>query len=166
MALAVCCCPLTRRGVQAAPCTVAANYMFFDGGCGAVGNLLLANLVSTHFYAAAATADVGSGDPGDCSGIASKCVGARCFQPTHALIASLCVLAVLASVVIACRNVGLYRQIKRNADLARHAATEATPSLLPGDIAASPCTSGEVGTTSRTPLLGALTEPQRSHKQP
>lgn len=31
------------------------NYMFFDGGCGAVGTLLLANLLPTTFYAAAAS---------------------------------------------------------------------------------------------------------------
>ena len=107
---------------------LAANYLFFDGGCGAVGTLLLANLLPTYFYARAATNDDDEGGSGadptnsTCAGSSTTCLGPQCFLPTHSIIAGLCVLAVVASAVIARRSAGLYRQIKRNADLIARAA--------------------------------------------
>ena len=110
---------------------LAANYLFFDGGCGAVGTLLLANLLPTYFYARAATNDDHEGGSGadptnsTCAGSSTTCLGPQCFLPTHSIIAGLCVLAVVASAVIARRSAGLYRQIKRNADLIARAAVGA-----------------------------------------
>jgi hypothetical protein len=119
---------------------LAANYLFFDGGCGAVGTLLLANLLPTFFYSRAATDDdeggSGAGSGPDltnrtCAGSSSTCLGAQCFLPTHSIIAGLCLLAVVASAVIARRSAGLYRQIKRNADLIARAAVGARRTAPP-----------------------------------
>ena len=72
---------------------LAANYMFYDGLCGATGTLLLANVLVGTFYS-------GSG-----------CSGPKCFGPTHAVIAALCVAGAAASGIIVYRSSGLYRQI-------------------------------------------------------
>ena len=158
---------------------LAANYLFFDGGCGAVGTLLLANLLPTFFYSRAATDDdeggSGAGSGPDltnrtCAGSSSTCLGAQCFLPTHSIIAGLCLLAVVASAVIARRSAGLYRQIKRNADLiaraavgAREGATSAVVGgggasgvLVPGATEGSkPTLSLQYGATS----AAAMTQP-------
>jgi hypothetical protein len=159
---------------------LAANYLFFDGGCGAVGTLLLANLLPTFFYSRAATDDDDEGGSGagsgpdltnrTCAGSSSTCLGAQCFLPTHSIIAGLCLLAVVASAVIARRSAGLYRQIKRNADLiaraavgAREGATSAVVGgggasgvLVPGATEGSkPTLSLQYGATS----AAAMTQP-------
>ena len=72
---------------------LATNYMFYDGLCGAMGTLLLANVLVGAFYS-------GSG-----------CTGGKCFGPTHSIIAALCVAGAMASGVIVYRSSGLYRQI-------------------------------------------------------
>ncbi len=147
---------------------LAANYMFFDGGCGAVGTLLLANLLPTYVYAQGATDDDDDGEGGSggapgngtCPGASSTCLGAACFLPTHAIIAGLCALAVIASAIIARRSVGLYRQIKRNADLASRAsegsASAAVPTAAEGRAPSLQYVTPSAGMT--TPLLGVVAQ--------
>jgi MFS family permease len=77
---------------------LATNYMFFDGSCGAIGTMLLANALPAFVYANAARG-------------AADCVGPLCFGPTHAVIALLCGCAVVASVAIGCKTTELYRSI-------------------------------------------------------
>jgi hypothetical protein len=73
------------------------NYMFYDGVGGALGAILLANLLPSSIYQASAVGNV--------------CDGAMCFGPTHAILAALCVLAMGASLVISRRSASLYQQI-------------------------------------------------------
>ena len=77
------------------------NYLFFDGGCGSVGNLVIANLLSTIVYSRAMHGHAGA---------SGQCIGPACFGPTHAVEAFLCALSVCAAAVLALRATPLYRQ--------------------------------------------------------
>ena len=92
---------------------LATNYMFFDGLCGAVGTMLLANALPSAVYTHAAGA--GRRD----------CHGPMCFGPTHGIIAALCVAAIGASALIGCRSQTLYRQIADEIALEARAAEKA-----------------------------------------
>ena len=85
--------------------------MFYDGVCGAVGTMLLANALPSAVY------QVASDGGNDCS-------GPQCFGPTHAIIAGLCAAAIGASSVIACRSLPLYRQIAEAQQQAQKASAE------------------------------------------
>lgn len=74
---------------------LAVTYLFYDGGCGAVGTLVLANFLPRAFY---------HGDP---------CVGPGCYGPTHAIIAALNLSGAASSALVAWRAAGLYRRMKK-----------------------------------------------------
>ena len=73
------------------------NYLFYDGGCAAIGNLLIANLLPSFVYTHTAG---GSG----------KCIGPKCFAPTHEAIAGMCGMATVSAAVLALRSRGVYRR--------------------------------------------------------
>ena len=88
---------------------LSANYMFLDGCSGGAGTLLLANVLPSFIYAAAADAS-------------HQCHGERCFGPTHIAIASLSLAAAGAALLLAFRNRPLYQRI----------ASSRLEALLPG----------------------------------
>jgi hypothetical protein len=101
---------------------LASNYLFYDGGCGCIGTIILANVLpSIIYHAAEATSN--STSPGAATrygvndGLAPSnstsvhCVGPACFRTTHEIIIGLCGVGVAASVVLAFRSRALYRTI-------------------------------------------------------
>jgi len=76
---------------------LSANYMFYDGGCGAFGTMVLANALPNLFY---------SNDPNS-----DTCLGSHCYEGTHLCIIGLCASGALASVFIAVRSSQLYEEI-------------------------------------------------------
>lgn len=81
------------------------NYIFYDGGCGAIGTMGLANLLPRVFYHAPPCP---SGPP------CAPCTGGACFGPTHATVAALNFAGAAASAVLAWRAGGLYRRMRRD----------------------------------------------------
>ena len=73
------------------------NYMFIDGMSGAAGTMLLANVLPSKIYEAAA--------------VDNDCSGPACFGPTHLIIDGLLVAATGSALLLACRSAPLYREI-------------------------------------------------------
>ena len=102
------------------------NYLFYDGGCAAVGNLLLANLLPSYIYERAEghqtnVSDTGVGDSARTLTHAAPpalpppahlpgCVGLQCFGPTHTVIIGLSLVSAIAASILALRSTGLYRR--------------------------------------------------------
>ena len=111
------------------------NYLFFDGGCGSVGNILIANWLTTYIYEhaeaeqsnsttysyiyehsegayASSAAIIGASSPPPASPPVpvASCYGPRCFAATHVTIAVACAVAALAAVALAVRSRALYRR--------------------------------------------------------
>ena len=78
--------------------------MFYDGGCAAVGTMLMANLLPRIFDHA---------PPG------GSCDGAGCFGPTHAIIAASCIVGVIAALLAGRRSTRLYLHISCSMRMAR-----------------------------------------------
>lgn len=78
-----------------------ANYMFFDGGCGASGTILLANLLPRVFHS----------PEGNCD--------ARCFASTHAAIAGFCLVGSAAAAAVAVSSAHLYWKIGASREAVR-----------------------------------------------
>ena len=78
---------------------LSSNYMFYDGGCGAVGTLVLANALPNSFY--------------DTSAGSTKCLGSSCFAPTHWIILCLNLSGAAAALVIVFRSRELYQEISK-----------------------------------------------------
>jgi len=74
------------------------NYMFYDGGCGAVGTILLANLLPSAFYH---TTD------------GNNCIGSACFRTAHLIIMVLCASGVVTGSLLSYRSSALYKIIAR-----------------------------------------------------
>lgn len=74
------------------------NYLFYDGGCGATGTLLLANLLPRLFHRRVAASSSASCD-------------ASCFVKAHAAIAAIALAGAVAAVVLARRSAPLYTRI-------------------------------------------------------
>ena len=106
------------------------NYLFFDGGCGAVGNVVIANLLSSALYERALQSQSANerghvaplGPDRTRTPLSSpppppslpvprtpSCLGPECFGPTHAIVASLCGLAAVSAIILARRSASLYR---------------------------------------------------------
>ncbi|CAE8634291.1 unnamed protein product, partial [Polarella glacialis] len=77
---------------------LSQNYMIFDGTGGAVGNVVLANLLPSFVYSRAPH-------------FGQECHGSACFGPTHLTILALCGLAVVSSAMLGMRNRALYKDI-------------------------------------------------------
>jgi len=80
---------------------VASNYMVFDGTPGAIGALLIAQLLASHVYSAHTA-------PG-----ASKCVGDACFRLAHLIVVAVELAGCVAGVLLALRTRAVYRLIAR-----------------------------------------------------
>jgi len=102
---------------------LSINYLFYDGGCGAVGTVLLANLLPSFVYhhadpsplmnpAPAATADPQpvSAAPAPPPPV-KPCIGSKCFGPTHEVIMALCAVGAVAVVLLSWRSASLYRRV-------------------------------------------------------
>ena len=89
---------------------LSVNYMFYDGGCGCFGTVVLANLLPSAFYhtTSSTTTQASAGTPG---GEGNACIGPSCFGTTHAIVATLCASGSLAAAVAAARSRGLYRRL-------------------------------------------------------
>ena len=102
---------------------LTTNYLFLDGGGGAIGNVVLGALVPSIIYQRALNrAMPTAGGLFDAAGAAGgggadskTCVGPACFAPTHVIIASLCAIGVLASAALAVRTTPLYRAMAKGA---------------------------------------------------
>lgn len=75
--------------------------VFYDGTCGALGSITLANLLPSYIYQLSAHGNV--------------CSGGVCFGPTHAIIAVLCTFGCCAAAVVSARSRSLYKQIAAGA---------------------------------------------------
>ena len=69
--------------------------------CGALGSLALANFLPSVIYELSATSN--------------DCIGPYCFGPTHAVIAALCAVSCVASLIVSARTLPLYTQIAAGA---------------------------------------------------
>lgn len=100
------------------------NYLFYDGGCGCVGNLILANLLSSYVYehAQSEQRDAASAHHLDAmsahralrvaaasNGTSASCYGPDCFRTSHVVVIGLCGAAVLAAAALAVRSRALYQ---------------------------------------------------------
>lgn len=114
------------------------NYLFYDGGCGSVGTVVLANLLPSSIYEMAgagtggnstgtflqgaaasgrgAAAALGNGSavctaPGDAPDRPKVCLGPTCFADTHVVLIVLCALGVLAAAELSRRTTPLYARL-------------------------------------------------------
>eukprot|EP00967_Tisochrysis_lutea_P065633 scaffold85381_cov30-Tisochrysis_lutea.AAC.2 len=78
-----------------------ANYMFFDGGCGASGTILLANLMPRIFHSR----------EGNCD--------STCYIRAHAVIGGFCILGAAAAAVVAINSTTLYWKIGASREAVR-----------------------------------------------
>ena len=94
------------------------NYLFYDGACGSVGTVLLANVLPSLIYqhagrptaAAAAATAPDLAIISDEAVAAATCLGPRCFALTHIVVAGLCAVACCAATALALRSAPLYRR--------------------------------------------------------
>eukprot|EP00658_Telonema_sp_P-2_P040730 TRINITY_DN29122_c0_g1_i2.p1 TRINITY_DN29122_c0_g1~~TRINITY_DN29122_c0_g1_i2.p1 ORF type:complete len:574 (-),score=109.27 TRINITY_DN29122_c0_g1_i2:256-1977(-) len=77
---------------------LSANYMFYDGGCGAFGTMVLANAIPDLFYKT---------PPGS-----NTCTGPHCYSTTHLCIIGLNLTGCVAAAAISLRSTQLYRDIR------------------------------------------------------
>ena len=80
---------------------LGGNYMFFDGFCGALGTLLLANLLPRLFHS----------PEGNCD--------SHCFVKAHCAVGGFCVLGAVAAALVATRSATLYWRIGASREAAR-----------------------------------------------
>jgi len=127
-----------------------ANYLFFDGGCGAVGTILLANILPSAFYHATNGND---------------CVGSGCYAVSHLIIAALCVSGMVAAAFLVKSSGELYGMIgiavaasyQPGGPLSRSDLIESfTSSLYDEEEEESEDTKGEADTTKYESLISGL----------
>lgn len=92
--------------------------MVYDGGCAALGTMVLANWLPNRFYTNNHVKDDGT----------VVCVGTSCFSPTHLIIATLNLSAALAAIVISVRSRKLYKEISKS-HAKKKLAEETSPCL-------------------------------------
>ena len=98
---------------------LAPNYLFFDGGCGAIGTIFLANLLPSAFYRVTTVAPSAVSQLRDSTGAPTAegtCLGWRCFGISHIVITALCFAAALAAGVISTRARALYSNFSRDSN--------------------------------------------------
>ena len=93
--------PLSPSALFILAVSALTRAVFYDGTCGALGSITLANLLPSYVYQLSAHGNV--------------CWGAACFGPTHAIIAVLCTFGSCAAAVVSVRSRSLYRQIAEGA---------------------------------------------------
>jgi hypothetical protein len=114
-----------------------SNYMFFDGGCGASGTILLANLLPRIF----------NSPEGSCDDV--------CFARTHAAIGAVCLLGAAAASTVAVSSTQLYWKIgsSREAARLRKKMHESRP-LIPAAPSMQTLSPWEVRADFGGPMLG------------
>lgn len=122
---------------------LTVNYMFYDGGCAAFGNVVLGNLIPSAIYRAA------KGGAGE----AVDCIGPSCFAASHGIIAAINLTAALASVVLSLRCARLYDVI--GSSVRALESTKARYSVKAADGAAD----SEVAWAGAAPAAGAEARP-------